>query len=84
VRRLNLRYFREYKHRMRYATLAAENYHIGSGLVKNACVTVVGMRRKGSGMCRSQAGAEAMLNPRALLLTDPDVDLKQYATGYIQ
>lgn len=84
VRRLNLRYFTRNKDRMRYASLAANGYHIGSGLVESACKTVVGMRLKGSGMRWSQPGAEAMLNLRAALLTNPELDLRPYARTYLQ
>lgn len=82
IRRLNLKYFTDNKNRMLYASLAANGYHIGSGLVESACKTVVGMRLKQSGMRWSQEGAEAMLNLRSLLLTNPDVDLAQYAGPY--
>ena len=84
VRRLNLKYFTDNKDRMRYASLAANGYHIGSGLVESACKTVVGMRLKGSGMRWSQEGAEAMLSLRASLLTNPNIDLAPYAGPYLQ
>jgi len=84
VRRLNLKYFTDNKDRMRYASLAANSYHIGSGLVESACKTVVGTRLKQSGMRWSQAGAEAMLGLRASLLTNPSIDLTQYARAYLQ
>jgi hypothetical protein len=84
IRRLNLKYFTDNKNRMRYASLAANSYHIGSGLVESACKTVVAMRLKQSGMRWSQDGAEAMLNLRSLLLTNPDVDLAHYAGPYRQ
>jgi len=84
VRRLNLNYFTQNKDRMRYASFAANGYHIGSGLVESACKTVVGMRLKGSGMRWSQAGAEAMLNLRASLLSNPDINLARYAGPYLQ
>lgn len=84
VRRLNLKYFTDNKDRMRYASLSANGYHIGSGLVESACKTVVAMRLKGSGMRWSQQGAEAMLGLRSLLLTDPAASLAQYATPYLQ
>jgi len=84
IRRLNLRYFTENGDRMRYASLAANGYHIGSGLVESACKTVVGMRLKGSGMRWSQAGAEAMLSLRASLLSNPDINLARYAGPYLQ
>lgn len=84
VRRLNLKYFSENKERMRYASLAANGYHIGSGLVESACKTVVGMRLKQSGMRWSQPGAEAMLHLRSLLLTNPDAQLASYAGTYLE
>jgi hypothetical protein len=84
IKRLNLNYFIVNKDRMRYASLAANGYHIGSGLVESACKTVVGMRLKQSGMRWSQVGAEAMLNLRSLLLSNPDVDLGKYAGAYLQ
>jgi hypothetical protein len=84
TRRLNLKYFTDNKNRMLYGSLAANGYHIGSGLVESACKTVVGMRLKQSGMRWSQDGAEAMLNLRSLLLTNPDVDLAHYAGPYLQ
>lgn len=83
VRRLGIRYFIENKNRMLYATLAANGYHIGSGLVESACKTVVGMRLKQSGMRWSQSGAESMLHLRSLLLSNPDVNLSQYARPYL-
>lgn len=84
IRRLNLKYFSANKNRMLYASLSANGYHIGSGLVESACKSVVGMRLKQSGMRWSQTGAEAMLNLRSLLLTNPDVNLAQYAGAYLQ
>ncbi len=84
IRRLNLKYFTDNKNRMRYASLAANSYHIGSGLVESACKTVVAMRLKQSGMRWSQGGAEAMLNLRSLLLTNPDIDLARYAEPYLE
>ncbi len=83
VRRLNLNYFIENKHRMLYATFTANAYHIGSGMVESTCKTVVGMRLKQSGMCWSESGAEAMLHLRSLLLSNPEADLKQYARAYL-
>jgi hypothetical protein len=84
IRRLNIRYFTDNKSRMRYASLQANGYHIGSGLVESACKTVVGLRLKQSGMRWSQPGAEAMLHLRSLLLTNPDVNLASYAPIYLQ
>ena len=76
LRRLNIIYFSENKHRMRYASFAANGYHIGSGLVESACKTVVGTRLKGSGMRWGRPGAQAMLSLRAALLRYLDLDLR--------
>lgn len=83
VRRLNLKYFTDNKNRMLYASLSANGYHIGSGLVESTCKTVVGMRLKQSGMRWSEPGAESMLQLRALLLTKPDADLTRYSRTYL-
>ena len=79
IRRKNLMYFETNKERMRYATYKSQGYHIGSGLVESACKTVVGQRLKQSGMRWSEAGAEAMLHLRSLILTNRAVDLSHYA-----
>ena len=84
IRRLNLKYFSDNKNRMLYASLAANGYHIGSGLVESACKSVVGVRLKQSGMRWSQEGAEAMLSLRSLLLTNQNVDIAHYAGTYLQ
>jgi Uncharacterised protein family (UPF0236) len=83
VRRLGLKYFLDNKNRMLYASLAANGYHIGSGLVESTCKTVVGMRLKQSGMRWSESGAESMLHLRALLLSNPNADLSRYARPYL-
>lgn len=79
ARRKNMLYFQNNKSRMRYATYKAHGYHIGSGLVESACKTVVGQRMKQSGMRWSEAGAEAVLSLRSLILTNRSVDLSPYA-----
>lgn len=83
VRRLNLKYFTDNKYRMLYASLLSNGYHIGSGLVESTCKSVVGMRLKQSGMRWSESGAESMLYLRALLLSNPEVDLSSYARTYL-
>ena len=83
IRRLGLKYFIDNKDRMLYASLTANGYHIGSGLVESTCKTVVGMRLKQSGMRWSEPGAESMLHLRSLLLTNPDADLSRYARTYL-
>jgi hypothetical protein len=61
-----LAYFREHRHRMRYAALHAQNLPIGSGVVEAACKTLVSQRLKRSGMRWRSAGGQAILTFRAL------------------
>ena len=61
-----LAYFREHRHRMRYASLRAQNVPIGSGVVEAACNTLVSQRLKRSGMRWRTAGGQAILTLRAL------------------
>jgi hypothetical protein len=61
-----LAYFREHRHRMRYADLRAHNLPIGSGVVEAACKTLVSQRLKRSGMRWRMAGGQAILTFRAL------------------
>lgn len=61
-----LRYFRQHRHRMRYAYLARRNLPIGSGMVEAACKTVVAQRLKRSGMRWRHQGGQAILTLRAL------------------
>ena len=59
-------YFREPRHRMRYAHLRGQNLPIGSGVVEAACKTLVSQRLKRSGMRWRVAGEQAILTFRAL------------------
>ena len=61
-----LAYFREHRHRMRYAELRAHNLPIGSGVVEAACKTLVSQRLKRSGMRWRTEGGQAILTFRAL------------------
>ncbi len=61
-----LAYFRRYRHKMRYAKLAAQNLPIGSGVVEAACKTLVTERMKRSGMRWRLIGGQAILTFRAL------------------
>ena len=60
-----LAYFREHRHRMRYADLRAHHVPIGSGVVEAACKTLVSQRLKRSGMRWRTAGGQAILTFRA-------------------
>jgi hypothetical protein len=59
-------YFRDHRHRMRYAALRAHNLPIGSGVVEAACKTLVTQRLKRSGMRWRTAGGQAIFTFRAL------------------
>jgi hypothetical protein len=61
-----LAYFREHRHRMRYASLRAQHVPMGSGVVEAACKTLVSQRLKRSGMRWRPAGGQAILTFRAL------------------
>jgi hypothetical protein len=61
-----LAYFREHRHRMRYADLQARNLPIGSGVVEAACKTLVSQRLKRAGMRWRTEGGQAILTFRAL------------------
>ena len=61
-----LAYFREHRHRMRYADLQARHLPIGSGVVEAACKTLVSQRLKRAGMRWRTAGGQAILTFRAL------------------
>ena len=61
-----LAYFREHRHRMRYADLQARNLPIGSGVVEAACKTLVSQRLKRAGMRWRTEGGQAILTLRAL------------------
>jgi hypothetical protein len=61
-----LAYFRDHRHRMRYAALRAQNLPIGSGVVAAACKTLVSQRLKRSGRRWRHTGGQAILTFRAL------------------
>lgn len=60
IRRVELGYFEKNKDRMLYASLKANGYHIGSGLVESACKMIVTQRLKQSGMRWSEPGAKSI------------------------
>ena len=65
-----LGYFRENRHRMSYATVAAQGLPIGSGVVEAACKTLVTQRMKRSGMRWRRDGGQAILTLRGLIQSD--------------
>jgi hypothetical protein len=65
-----INYFKNNKHRCHYAKLKAENKPIGSGIVESACKTFVQLRCKRAGQRWEQAGGQAILRFRSLLLSN--------------
>lgn len=61
-----IKYFRNNRHRMRYAESAANNLPIGSGVVEAACKTLTS-RLKRSGMRWRNKGGQAILSLRSLI-----------------
>ena len=65
-----LAFFRKNRHRMRYATLQADGYAIGSGVVEAANKVLVAQRMKRAGMRWSIAGGQNILTFRALIRSE--------------
>ena len=63
-------YFSNHRHMMDYATYLAKGYPIGTGLVEGHCNSLVADRMECSGMRWSIAGADAMLQQRAVKQND--------------
>ena len=61
-------YFTNHRHMMDYATYLAKGYPIGTGLIEGACGCLVRDRMQCSGMRWGVAGAQAMLQQRAVKL----------------
>lgn len=62
-----LAYFRNGRHKMRYAELAAANLPIGTGVTEAACKTLATQRMKCSGMAWRHDGGQAILTLRAFI-----------------
>ena len=80
VRRLQLAYFDRQQERMRYPDYLRRGLPIGSGAVEGACKHVVVDRFGGSGMRWKLPTADPVMRVRAALLTNPRLDLRQFAT----
>ena len=65
-----LKYFRRYRHKMRYKELSDRNLPIGSGVVEAACKTLASSRLKRSGMAWGLDGMQAILTLRSLQQSD--------------
>jgi len=68
--RKQLTYFRNQRHRMRYADYLRQGLPIASGVVEAACKTLVTQRMKCSGMAWKQHGGQAILTLRSLIQSD--------------
>ena len=79
VRRAELVYLYNNRHRMQYPDYLRRGYPIATGAVEGACGHLVGDRMKGSGMRWKVPTAEPMLHLRAALLTNPNLNLRAYA-----
>jgi len=63
-------YLENNRHFMKYDDYLAQGYPIGSGVVEGACRHLVKDRMEGTGMRWRVAGAQSMLDLRALFLND--------------
>lgn len=81
-----LKYFRNHRHRMRYAWLKAEKLPIGSGVMEASCKTLVTQRMKRSGMVwgHDGTGGQSILTLRGLAQSDRfDRAWKMLANTYV-
>jgi hypothetical protein len=62
-----LKYFRKGRQRMQYASLAARNLPIGTGVTEAACKTLATQRMKCSGMAWRNEGGQAILSLRSFI-----------------
>lgn len=62
-------YFKNQKRFMNYFDMKSKNFPIGSGVVESACKQVVSERMKLSGMRWKNAGAQAVMTLRCILLS---------------
>jgi len=79
VKRVQLAYFERQRERMRYPEYLRRGYPIGSGAVEGACKHVVADRFGRSGMRWKLETADPVMHLRAALLTQPRLDLRQFA-----
>jgi hypothetical protein len=68
--RIQLTYFRNQRHRMRYADYIRNGLPIASGVMEASCKTLVTQRLKQSGMAWTLAGGQAILTLRSLIQSD--------------
>ena len=71
-------YFKKNRERMRYDEYLRQGYPIASGVIEGACRHVVKDRLERTGMSWTRAGAQAMLNLRAIWTSDQWDDFQKY------
>jgi hypothetical protein len=76
-----LKYFRNQRARMCYATYLSQNLPIGSGVVETACKTLVAQRMKRSGMRWLPSGGQAILTLHARLTSPSSVSAARCASA---
>ena len=64
-------YFTGNASRLCYGTFRTQHLPVGSGVVEGGCHSVLHVRLKRPGACRSVHAAEAMVRARAVLCSDP-------------
>lgn len=67
VLKTELNYFRKGRHKMRYASVAASQLPIGTGVTEAACKTLATQRMKCSGMAWRNEGGQAILSLRSFI-----------------
>lgn len=65
--KVELAYFRNNRHRMKYAQATENNFPIGSGITESACKTLVTQRLKCAGMRWDLNGGQGVLTARSLI-----------------
>ncbi len=65
-----LQYFRNNRHRMKYAQAIENNYPIGSGVTEATCKTLVTQRMKCAGMRWDIKGGQGVLTARSLVQSE--------------
>ena len=65
-----LQYFRNNRHRMKYAQAIEKNYPIGSGVTEATCKTLITQRMKCAGMRWDIKGGQGVLTARSLVQSE--------------
>jgi hypothetical protein len=78
IKRRELTFFRNNRHRMNYPRYLRDGWPIGSGAVEGACKHLIADRFRRTGMRWKRHTAEPLIHLRAALLTHPQLDLRAY------